>query len=287
MRIARREGLAIDGRAIDSIVLRAHGDLRAAINDVDAVSPLPPGPAQLSALGHRDVGADLAFVTEEALTQARFYRSTEVRDRADATPEDLFPWIEENLPRFAVDARHRADAFVPLAQADLYLNRARRWRAYGLWSYASELMTGGVGVRVRDGPGLSSQAAMFPQFLGEMGRSRGARAIRDSIAGKYGRAFHLSRKKVREAGLPFLENFLRAAPKGPAGAPARNAQRTLVHDLELTPEEIAHLRHVEPESRSVEELLAPLEEEPASKAPGRAPSAAERRRDAQRRLGDF
>jgi replication factor C large subunit len=242
-------------------------------------------------LGNRDLGADLAFVTEEALTQARFYRSTEVRDRADATPEDLFPWIEENLPRFSVDAAHRAAAYVPLAHADLYLNRARRWRHYGLWSYASELMTGGVGVRVRDGPGSSPGTARFPEFLGEMGRSRGARGVRESIAGKYGGAFHLSREKVREVGLPFLEDFFRPGPSGSGGAHQRNAQRSLVRDLELTPEEIAYLRHVEPESRAVEELLKPEEDEPREKAgsvpltpPHAAPAA---RRDSQRSLGDF
>ncbi|MFZ0699728.1 MAG: AAA family ATPase [Thermoplasmata archaeon] len=290
-RIARREGLAIDGRAIESIVHRAHGDLRAALNDVDAVSPLPPGPAQMNVLGNRDVGADLAFVTEEALTQARFYRSTEVRDRADATPEDLFPWIEENLPRFSVDAAHRAAAYVPLAHADLYLNRARRWRNYGLWSYASELMTGGVGVRVRDRPGTSAGPAHFPEFLGEMGRSRGARALRESIAAKYGGAFHLSREKVREVGLPFLEDFFRPAPTGPAGASQRNTQRSVVRDLELTPEEIAFLRRVEPESRAVEELLKPDEDEPRAKSgparPATTSPAPPARRDSQRSLGDF
>lgn len=290
-RIARREGLAIEGRAIESIVHRAHGDLRAALNDVDAISPLPPGPAQMSVLGNRDLGSDLAFVTEEALTQARFYRSTEVRDRVDATPEDLFPWIEENLPRFSIDAAHRAAAYVPLAHADLYLNRARRWRNYGLWSYASELMTGGVGIRVRDRPGTSTGPARFPEFLGEMGRSRGARALRESIAGKYGGAFHLSREKVREVGLPFLEDFLRPASSGPTGAALRNTQRSLVRDLELTPEEIAYVRRVEPESRAVEELLAPDEEVPRAAAAPARPSAASAasvaRRDAQRSLGDF
>lgn len=289
-RIARREGLAIEGRAIDSIVRRAHGDLRAALNDVDAISPLPPGPAQMIVLGNRDLGSDLASVTVEALTQARFFRSTEIRDRADATPEDLFPWIEENLPRFSVDAAHRAAAYVPLARADLYLNRARRHRIYGLWSYASELMTGGVGVRVRDRAGASIGPAHFPEFLGEMGRTRGARALREAIAGKYGHAFHLSREKVREVGLPFLEGLLGPAPHGPAGAGLRNAQRSLVRDLELTPEEIAYLRRVELESPAVEELLAPDEEERRSGGlAGRPPTAptSDLRKDPQRSLGDY
>jgi DNA polymerase III delta prime subunit len=291
-RIARREGFAIEGRAIDSIVQRAHGDLRAALNDVDAISPLPPGPAQMTVLGNRDLGSDLASVTEEALTQARFFRSTELRDRTDATPEDLFPWIEENLPRFAVDATHRAAGFVPLARADLYLNRARRWRVYGLWSYASELMTGGVGVRVRDRPGVPFGPASFPQFLGEMGRSRGSRAVRESIAGKYGRAFHLSREKVREVGLPFLEEFFAPVPRGAPGLRVRNAQRSLVRELELTPEEAAYLRRVEPESPTIAELFVPPEEDPRPKLlPSRSPSSAsagaEDRKGTQRQLGDF
>src|SRR5208283_4834674 len=127
-RVARSEQIALHPGALESIVKRSHGDVRAALNDLDAIAPLPPGPWQLTVLGFRDLAADFVALTEEALTTPRYYRSVEVQDRLDAPPDDLLPWIEENLPMFAPDAGHRDAAFRVLAVADQFLARARRAR---------------------------------------------------------------------------------------------------------------------------------------------------------------
>jgi len=178
----RSERLSVAPGVVDAIVRKSRGDLRAALNDLDAVAPLPAGPAQLAVLSVRDLTADIELLTEEALSAPRYYRSTEVRDRLDAPPDDLFPWIEENVPHFAPDAVHREAAFATLAAAELCLARARRFRVWGQWSYASELMTGGVGIALHDHPVPVHRGAAFPQYLGDMGRSRGIRAVRETLA---------------------------------------------------------------------------------------------------------
>jgi replication factor C large subunit len=298
-RVARTERIVLHPGALESIVKRSHGDVRAALNDLDAIAPLAPGPWQLSVLGFRDMAADFVALTEEALSTPRYYRSVEVQDRLDAPPDDLVPWIEENLPYFAPDASHRDAAFRVLAVADQFLTRARRARVYGLWSYASELMTGGVSLALHDGPaGGRSGGASFPQFLGEMGRSRALRATRESLAKKAGHRFHLSTVKSREVVLPFLERiFAAAAGRTGKGEPRRMATG-IARELELTPEEVAFLVRMEPDSRTVTELLGggtprvssgegedegpsleggPRAAEPASEAPKRV----------QRQLSDF
>ena len=288
VRIARREGLKVDSRAIDAIVARAHGDLRAALNDLEAIAPLPPGPAQVSVLGFRDRTADLAALTAESLSVPRFYRSVEVRDRTDATPEDLAPWIEENFPRVAPDPTRLWAASVRLARADLLLGRARRRRVYGLWSSASELLTGGVGSALRESP-VPSREPFFPQILGEMGRTKALRQLREALLAKVAVTGHLSRQKLREGSFSFYEELAHAIESpGPAGARARNVARTLVASLDLTEEETAYLAGVDPGDRLVEQLRAPLEPEPRRAAP---PSSSEdrasRRPPGQRSLGDF
>ncbi|MCI4373175.1 MAG: AAA family ATPase, partial [Thermoplasmata archaeon] len=118
-RIAQLEGIALGSGAIDAIVRKAHGDLRAAMNDLEAIAPLPPGPAQLTVLGVRDLTSDFERLVEEALSARRYFRGVEVQDRLDAPPDELLPWIEENVAHFAPDAAHRDAAFRVLAQADL------------------------------------------------------------------------------------------------------------------------------------------------------------------------
>ncbi len=286
MHVARRERLAVETRAIGAIVARVHGDLRAALNDLDAIWPLPPGPAQISILGPRDRSADLADLAGEALGMARYYRNAEVQDRIDASPDELEPWIEENLPRAAIDALHRSAGFEELAYANLLLARARRFRVYGLWSSASEIMTGGVGLAVRDRPFRPIEAA-FPQFLGEMGRSKLARATREGVLAKLGPLAHSSREKLREGGIDFYEDSFRRAVLGAAGdAGWRNLARQIVREAELGAEEVAFLAGVDVDAPGVERLYAPYETD--ARAPHVAdPVASDRSSTSQHRLSDF
>jgi replication factor C large subunit len=297
-RVARAERIVLHPGALESIVKRAHGDVRATLNDLEAIAPLAPGPWQLSVLGFRDLAADFLALTEEALTNPRYYRSVEVQDRLDAPPDDLLPWIEENLPRFAPDAGHRDAAFRVLAVADQFLARARRARVYGLWSYASELMTGGVSLILHDGPGVGRSAGVsFPQFLGAMGASRGLRATRESLAKKAGHRFHLSTAKSREVVLPFLERIFAAASGRGTRAELRQRAADISRELELTAEEVGFLLGAEPDSRAVADLVdgtsspsagGPEDDEPrtgagAAEPASRGPPA----RPVQRQLSDF
>ncbi|MGI0072079.1 MAG: AAA family ATPase [Thermoplasmata archaeon] len=299
--IARREGFDLAPGAIEAVVHRAHGDLRAALNDLDAIAPLPRGPLQLEILGTRDLASDFALLTVEALSDARYYRSGEVRDRLDAPPDDLLPWIEENLPHFAPDAVHRDAAFQRLAAAEHLLARARRFRVWGLWSYASELLTGGVGLAIRDAPTPPVGSAQFPRFLGEMGSSRTARGLRDSIARKAGQRLHLSRTKVREFVLPFFDALFASVRDRRGPGSAIEVGRLIVRELELSAEEIAYLVRAEPDSKAVADLEggpaetdgekdeptplpsprpSPRDSEPETGAPGE-------RHGVQRQLSDF
>jgi replication factor C large subunit len=293
--VVRQEKIRLAPGALDAIVQRSRGDLRAALNDLDAVSPLPPGPIQLSVLGTRDRAADMSALTQELLTTPRFYRSVEVQERIDAPPDDLVPWVEENIAHFAPDASHRDAAYGALAVADRFLSWARRARVWSLWSYGSEMLSGGVSLSLHDRPVSLGGGVAFPQFLGEMGRSRGLRAVRESVVAKVGARFHLSHDKTRETLLPFLEGIFRAA-KGRRARPAWKAVAgATARELELTAEEVAFLLSVEPGSSEVVELLtAP---EPAVRSSVRSSSgtqtssapARESRppRKSQRQLSDF
>ena len=279
-RVALAEHLQISSTAADAIVRRNHGDLRAALNDLDAVSALPPGREQEALLGTRDVTSDFFDLTREILDSPRVYRSVEIRNRLDATPDDLLPWIEENLPRATRDPVTRLSAYEELAEADLLLSRARRFRTYGLWSYASELMTGGVSLALAHGDGHAPDRIAFPQFLGEMGRSRAVRAIRTSILSKSGRMLHVSRRKAAEFSLDFLTVAFRGAAGRRASDRDREFARRLTTALELTAEEVAYLTGGLPDDERVQELIRAREEasappdEPEKRSPALPPKRA-------------
>ena len=289
--IARSERIRLAPGALEGVVRRAQGDVRAALNDLEAIAPLEPGPLQLSVLGLRDLGADLAALTVEALSTPRFYRSVEVQSRLDSPPDDLLPWIEENLPHFAPDARHRAEAFEVLAVAERFLMHARRARVWSQWSYASELLTGGVGLALRDHPLARSSGASFPRFLGEMGRSRGFRQVRDGLAAKAGARFHLSVRKSRELLLPFLERIFEPVARDRQSSELGRIVRGIARELNLREEEVAFLVRREPDSAEVHRILGPADpgegEGGTEAAAGQDEGTQDPSRPRQRQLSDF
>ncbi len=290
------EGMRVTPRALDAIVRRSRGDLRAATNDLEAIAPLEPGPSQESVLGARDAGEEIGELVEEILATPKFYRSVEIRNRVDSTPEDLLPWFEENATRFARTDAGRSAGIDAIARAERHLARARRYRVYGLWSFASELMTGGTAVALEAAGGVRIASAFFPAFLGEMGRSRAMRGLRQSTLDKAGAHLHLSRRKGAESALPFLEAAF-SAP-GVREGPAFEFRRAIVHDLGLTPEEVGFLAGVEPDAEGIRALFptddsvqSPAESEPAAMEP-ELPAAKPRppvepRKRIQRSLGEF
>ncbi len=231
--------------------------------------------------GDRNQTADFYEITDEVLSSPRFYRSVEIQDRLDATPDDLFPWIEENLPRFAPTGVRRAEGFEVLAAADLCLTRARRFRVWSLWSYASELMTGGVGTVINDRIEPPGRPVAFPQFLGQMGRSRASRLTRRSIMQRVGRAYHVSREKGIENFLPILDQVFAPAPYGRPAERWIPTRRALIEELKLTPEEVGWLMDREPDSGEVASLFAPSI--PASPTTAKSGSGAE---DRSTRVGE-
>jgi len=241
-RTVLREHLSIGGPALDAIIARSRGDLRAAVNDLEAIAPLPAGPMQISVLSLRDSTTDLYDITGTVLTEPRFYRSFEISGRVDATPDDLWPWFEENVPRFAPSPAALERALVRLGQAELHLSRARRQRVWALWSFASEIMTGGTSLELAS-EGLPVRGTVaFPQFLGEMGRSRAARATRDGLLGRAGHALHASKRKTNDSFLPFLRLLVGdAASIGPPTLTLSATRRALVRELELTADDVALL----------------------------------------------
>ena len=189
-----------------------------------------------------------------------------------------------------------------LAVADRILVRARRERVYGLWSYAGELLTGGVGLALHERPVRTTARAAFPQFLGEMGRSRSVRAVRESLVAKIAKRDHLSRAKARAALLPFLEGLLAARPGAHRTARVRDAARAIVSELDLTEEETAFLLRTSPDALEVRELLETASAEDVSPsaeeaevessppAPAAAPTAGTTERPkkrTQRNLGEY
>lgn len=205
--IARAESLSVSDDVIDGIADRAAGDLRSAINDLQslAVGREALTLDSMASLGTRDRESTVFAALREIFQSSDAKRARRGVMNLDEAPSDLLLWIDENLPyeyRLADDLERGFDA---VSRSDRYLGRARRRQAYGLWSYATDMMTAGVATARRGR--FSGGRYRFPDYLIRMSRSRGVRQVRNSLARKIGRHVHTSRRVVLNEVLPVFKSL--------------------------------------------------------------------------------
>jgi len=226
-RICQMEGIVADPEVINEIARRCDGDVRSAINDLQSIAyGKRITKDMLSHLGYRDREREI-FTGLRNILRAKEMRAA-IREawRIDESPDNLILWIDENLPMEYKYPDDLARAYEFLSRADVFLGRVWRRQYYGLWGYASELMTGGIAVaKKHEYRGFT--AYHFPKWLRSMAASKQYRQIRLSIAKKIGKIMHCSSRKALEM-LPMFKKLF-----ADADAAARLAAR-----LDLTEEEL-------------------------------------------------
>lgn len=205
--ISLKEGVQAEDEVLDFIVERSQGDLRSAINDLESIAT---GRTELrgeatAALGNRDREETVFAALEEIFRSGDARRAREAVLGLDESPEDLVLWVDHNLPYEYGSEGDRARGFDRLSRADVYLGRVRRRQDYGLWAFASEMMSMGVATARRD-RARGGQLG-FPQYLLQMSRSRGLRMARNSLARKLGAYLHTSAALALTDVLPIFKSL--------------------------------------------------------------------------------
>lgn len=252
-RVAEAEGVELSDETLDAIAEHAGGDLRSAVNDLQALAEgrRRVRTDDVKALGNRDVEGDIWVAVREVLQSGSADRARRAAEALDEDPESLILWIDENLPYEYRDPADLAGGFRQLARADVYLGRARRTQVYRFWSYASDLMTAGVAT-ARRGRWAGGQYR-FPMWLMKRSRTRGRRAMTEALSRKIGAGVHASWRRVFLDVLPAFTQVFRADEE---------FRRTMTTQFRFEEKELAYLLDADEDSKAVRELGALVGEAP-------------------------
>ena len=170
--ICRKEEIAFEEAALEAIAEMNSGDLRGAINDLQAQAE---GRDRITAddvvTGERDRTRGIFEYLDTVIKEADAREALEASYDVDETPDDLINWIEDNVPK---DYRggELADAYDFLATADRWLGRVRATQNYTFWRYAADNMTAGVAAARRESKGGWTRYGP-PSYWSKLGRTRG------------------------------------------------------------------------------------------------------------------
>lgn len=204
--ICDEEGISADEDALKFIAQRSGGDVRSAVNDLQA---LGQGKKKLnydevSWLGYRDRQDTIFNVLRMILYGKTSSSAKRAMDMSDVDADMLFEWIYENVPAHFTDPHDLANAMDALATADVYRGRIRATQDWSLMRYVVDFMTVGVAMARQNTKTSGWIPFKFPTRIQMLSRSKAERAERLRIGGKIKRHCHISAVRASKEILPFL-----------------------------------------------------------------------------------
>ena len=229
--ILEEEGITFEKQALQVIADRNSGDLRGAINDLQAAAAGRDEltAADVTATGPRDSAQDIFPFLDVVFQDTSLNKAIRQARDVDESPDDLIHWIDDNMPK-SYEGDELDRGFASLARADVYLGRTRRTQNYGYWRYANDLMVGGVQA-AKDGEKGGWTRYSPPSTFRKLGRTRKKRRLRDQVARKVAEASLTSMAAVRDELFPALRAMLEE----------RSAAIELADELDLTADELAYM----------------------------------------------
>ena len=253
-RIAASEGISITDDAVRAIAENSNGDMRAAVRDLESIAM---GKEEIRAEDASNLTGRIVRKSMYDLMGAIFRKADAMGSRLllrdiDEEPSYVLLWLDENMPYEYTNQSDLIRGYNTLSRADIFLGRVNRRQYYGLWSYATDMMTAGVcTARISDRYG--SGRFKFPNYLMKMSRSKSIRTMKGSVCQKLADHLHTSTKRVSTDVIPALKLMLLSDPE---------LRVTMIKDVGMEAEELAFLMNTKIDDKMIKEAIASASPEP-------------------------
>ncbi|MBU1246011.1 MAG: replication factor C large subunit [Nanoarchaeota archaeon] len=227
-KIATLEKVRVHDDILKKIATSVGGDLRAAISDLQTLSSGKKVIVKedLEVLGERNKKENIF----EALKIILKSKDADVvlgsLDNLDENFDEVFLWLDENLPIEYKNNLDLARGFNYLSKADIFRGRIRRWQHWRFLVYERVFLTVGIALS-KDKKYFGFQRYKRTQRILKYWKAKMKYAQRNSIAEKIAMKIHSSSKKVLRDELPYFKIIF------------KNNGQDIAKELDLDEKEIA------------------------------------------------
>ena len=214
-RICEAEKLSCDDAALREIAVRAEGDLRSAINDLEAVASAGRRVTVdlvKSVLPYRD----RVYAPYEALRKlfdAKYvFQARDAVTSTELSPDEFMIWVNEHIPTHYESLEEIYRAYEALSRADVYVGRIIKTQNWDLLSYALDMMGPGVAFARKEYK-YKWKAYKSPERLKLLAESRRARETREKLAEHLASHLSTSKATVKQDVIPYLRLIFTHNPK--------------------------------------------------------------------------
>ena len=262
-RIARRvlksEEIEFDAQAIEYLVERNPGDLRALVRDLQVISATTTDKLTVESVQSflessiRDISLEV-FPGLDKLYRSSTAQEAVIAGRSiDKSPSELLNWIHWNNPSLISDKSVVRRGNQALSKSSKMLSAQYDNTAHRSWYWSGQLS--GLAASVVNKSKFSERIyPSYPNFL-----RRNARNMRPSIIEQLASSSGISKSTVRDEMLPILVSLL--SPGSVVGDPN---DFSISFNLNLSGEEHATLAGLPLSRRSTKDLISQFNEQKAS-----------------------
>ncbi len=200
------EGIKCDYDALKYIAEKAEGDLRSAINDLEAIGRVYKHITLAIAkalIRPRDREYNPFEALRNLFTSKYAWQAKIAVTQTNIDYETMIEWINENLPNQLTDSEDLWKAYESLSRADQYLGRIKKSGSWDLLAYVFDLMGPGVAL-ARHKTRYRWVRYNFPQKILMMAKTKQVREIRDALARHIASRILTSSAIVKSDVLPYL-----------------------------------------------------------------------------------
>lgn len=191
--IAKKENKKIDENLLKTIAAKSRGDIRAALNDLQTVLDTE---VEAKDIYEREKEEDIFHILRKIFKDRADPKLLEVYDSIDMPIDDIFLWLEENIP-YEYKGEELAKAYDALSKADVFRGRIYRQQHWRFLVYENFLLSVGVAFASNKAKSLSEFTIyQRPKRILKIWLQNQKYVKKKSIAEKYAKAVHISIKRA-------------------------------------------------------------------------------------------
>lgn len=141
--ICTKENIIVSNDVLTSISIKARGDIRAALNDLQVLSKMDEKTITKE-VGERNKEISIFNALQYVFKNAQLdTKMLTIYDEVDVSADDVFLWIEENIP-YEYRGIELAKAFDALSRADVFRGRIHRQQHWRFLVYENFFLGAGI-----------------------------------------------------------------------------------------------------------------------------------------------
>jgi len=221
--IAQKESLDIHPDILKSIAIKSKGDIRAALNDLQASSQQLINPENLD---ERDKSKSIFNALQQVFKNLPNKETINIYNLVNEPLDKIQLWIEENIPK-EYKGEELAKAYESLSKADIFKGRIYKQQHWRFLVYQNLFLSAGISAAKKQGK-LGFTKYEPPKRILKIWMINQKLKHKKTIAEKYSKFCHVGKKRaLREFSI--IKNFLK--------------NQNIMKELRLNEEEIEYVQN--------------------------------------------